>query len=143
GESADNKFDVTGTEVCILPGCKACESNTQCLKCNIGYFLSPDGSCVADCGTLFKNEQEGTCTCISNSHCQDPEKSTCNSLSGICEPCRQDIHCKHIAKVSTSMSCAQGTCIECPKYCLKCSTPIVCEACQDFFTVVNGNCKLT
>lgn len=78
-----------GKPVCDL-------SSFVCTPCPIGYPLwdETQGKCVACDSTVpFWSDKLGKCVeCLTNSDCTDVEKPLCNTDTGVCEPCADNLY---------------------------------------------------
>lgn len=71
----------------IHPHCSSCEESTvDCLTCDEGYFLDPDGDCIKQCDqedSIYLNTDLNDCSPCGNS-CD-----LCTNSTGFCENCHQ------------------------------------------------------
>jgi proprotein convertase subtilisin/kexin type 5 len=133
---------------CLSP-CDRCTSNTSCTHCESGYFLTSNGSCVADCGdgyygaiTIVGNETYRNCTPCSDIQCKICTKDGCREckngsyLFGLIQPsltngsCVADCPSGYYKDSSMiPFSCKQCSIARCDKcnttYCFACLPPYI------------------
>ncbi|EAS05887.3 hypothetical protein TTHERM_01144950 (macronuclear) [Tetrahymena thermophila SB210] len=79
--------------------CEKCSSQTVCVTCIIGYYLTINASCSSSCPTSFiQNPFNRKCVCLTSS----------NLINGICIPC--DSNCQTCSVVNNKQctSCFDG-----------------------------------
>ena len=120
---------------CIDGACRPCMQHADCAAFADMPACGPQGVCVACaadalrlCGPLAPACDAVTSQCVqctTDSHCTDPQRSTCNTQTHACEPCASNAQCAHVPGKNI---CSAGACVAC--------TATAIEACRD--TLVSG-----
>ena len=152
-------------QYCVSCGTIRTPLSTTCLGCVSGYYIDAAGtSCIScpatclsctsivcdSCVSTFTLTTFGTCECdvtmglfldIRTNDCRP-----CVSFYSNCQTC--------ITDVSTPLMVActicdpgyfldpSGSCINCPAYCLSCTSSVTCNTCNSGFMpdIISGNC---
>lgn len=120
------------------PGCIKCAPSnpSQCLLCNIGYYLSNTNTCSAcssTCKTCSSNSSNSCLSCYSNMFLSNNQCLQCTSTSN-CLLCQSSNLTQCTAcPVGYTLSSTSGTCqTMCSLNCLSCQSvsPYACLKCQ-------------
>ncbi|KAL4480719.1 hypothetical protein ABPG72_014494 [Tetrahymena utriculariae] len=93
-------------------GCSDCQTDSQCSKCQSGFFLDFNQKCVLKCpNTYTQDKQKNICFC---------DKDRVESNNHTCD-CKEGYYLNN------------GNCEKCSTNCLKCLSLKQCQTCQDGF----------
>ena len=124
--------------------CRKCPNNceectlTECLKCNIGFFLNEVGKCISCGNNCADCQMKGVCNqCMEGFYLDS--SATCKNCANNCGKCKNKETCDECLKgylLDQDLSCSG-----CPKGCTVCDDYKNCTSCADGFTLENSKCS--
>ncbi|EAS05890.2 zinc finger lsd1 subclass family protein (macronuclear) [Tetrahymena thermophila SB210] len=113
--------DVSGVCQKCPQNCDQCSSQKVCQVCSSGFYLHIDNTCIFQCPNTFVKDSTNTkCLCRPNS-----------TLKNTQCPC-----------IQSGFIDVNDKCLNCPKYCDKCSSQTICTTCiSGYYLTSNQTCS--
>ena len=119
-------------------GCAKCSTSNICAKCELGYKVATNGSCIVISCPIGTFLDSGTYKCKNcHSSCE-----TCSSDGTKCLTCQAgyslgDTIC---LKCGDRQVKSGDTCVDCSDACMECTSSATCTRCSVGADLLNGKC---
>jgi hypothetical protein len=145
-------YQVIGSKCSNVDGCNdahcnSCSPPSQCLTCNVGYFIKPNTTTCSPCPVSNQLDQgNGECACDSGTFLltSQSNSSICANCEYPCQTCAQSASYCTLCIYGYFMNPRSfGSCSLClTPNCIICQSQHVCLACTLGYSLSNGICEI-